>query len=291
MFKKLFPIIIASAIFLTAFALLRPAPSRMVAVAARDLKAGHVLGEQDIELQSIPAEILAEDVVSDESLVLGQPLRIDRGKGDVVRLSQLGNLVKLEANERAISVRITDANGVSGLLTPGQLVGVIATIPHSSSNTEVSGTFSKATIEKLRVLYIDPRFAASQDANVVPAEATPVGISGMSGLNTDERAREGSVILAVPTDLQTIFYDFSATGAISESCSVNALELLAALSYTDGASVTLYLMPQENPSEFSSPGLWLPDLIRTPFPTATPTPLGTPSPTTQTPAVTATIVP
>ncbi len=289
MFRKLFPIILAVVIFLVAFAITRPAPSRMVAVAARDLKAGHVILEQDIELQSVPAEILAEDVVSDEALVMGQPLRIDRGKGDVIRLSQLGNLVKLEANERAISVRITDANGVSGLLTPGQLVGVIATIPQD--NTEVSGTFSKATIEKLRVLYIDPRFAASQDANVVPAEETPVGISGMSGLNTDERAREGSVILAVPTDLQTIFYDFSATGAISESRSVNALELLAALSYTNGASVTLYLMPQENPSEFSSPGLWLPDLIRTPLPTATPTPLGTPGPATQTPAITATTVP
>ncbi len=289
MFKKLLPIILAVLIFFVAFGITRPAPSRMVAVAAHDLKAGHVILEQDIELQAVPAEILADDVVSDEALVIGQPLRIDRGKGDVIRQSQLGNLVKLEANERAISVRITDANGVSGLLTPGQLVGVIATIPQD--NTETSGTFSKATIEKLRVLYIDPRFSASQDANVVPAEETPVGISGMSGLNTDERAREGSVILAVPTDLQTIFYDFSSTGAISESRSVNALELLAALSYTDGASVTLYLMPQENPSKFSSPGLWLPDLIRTPFPTATPTPLGTPGPTTQTPAVTATKVP
>jgi len=288
MFKKLFPIIVAAVIFFIAFAILRPAPSRMVAIAARDLKAGHAIREDDIELQSVPAEILAEDVVADKSLVIGQPLRIDRGKGDVIRMSQLGNLVTLQANERAISVRITDQNGVSGLLTPGQMVGVVAIIPHSSSNTEMSGTFSKSTIEGLRVLYIDPRFAASQDANVVPAEATPSGgLSGMSGLNTDERAREGSVILAVPTDLQTVFYDYSATGGVSETRRVNALELLAALSYTDGASVTLYLMPQEESSEFSSPGLWLPDLIRTPLPTVTPTPLGTPGPETLTPTATA----
>jgi len=276
--KKLFPIIIAAVVFLIAFVILRPAPSRMVAVAARDIKAGHVIAEEDIELKPVPAELLPSDVITDEAVVLGQPLRIDRGKGDVIRTSHIGNLVTLQANERAISVKITDANGVSGLLTPGQLVGVIATIPQD--NADVSGTFSKSTIEGLRVLYIDPRFAASQEANVVPAEATPVGVSGLSGLNTDERAREGSVILAVPTNLQTVFYDFSSSGAVSESRSVNALELLAALSYTDGASVTLYLMPQEEANQFTSPGLWLPDLIKTPMPTLTPTPLGTPGPIT-----------
>ena len=286
--KKLFPIIIAAVVFLIAFVILRPAPSRMVAVAARDIKAGHVIAEEDIELKPVPAELLPSDVITDEAVVLGQPLRIDRGKGDVIRTSHIGNLVTLQANERAISVKITDANGVSGLLTPGQLVGVIATIPQD--NADVSGTFSKSTIEGLRVLYIDPRFAASQEANVVPAEATPVGVSGLSGLNTDERAREGSVILAVPTNLQTVFYDFSSSGAVSESRSVNALELLAALSYTDGASVTLYLMPQEEANQFTSPGLWLPDLIKTPMPTLTPTPLGTPGPIS-TPSSTPTVVP
>ena len=286
--KKLFPIIIAAVVFLIAFVILRPAPSRMVAVAARDIKAGHVIAEEDIELKPVPAELLPSDVITDEAVVLGQPLRIDRGKGDVIRTSHIGNLVTLQANERAISVKITDANGVSGLLTPGQLVGVIATIPQD--NADVSGTFSKSTIEGLRVLYIDPRFAASQEANVVPAEATPVGVSGLSGLNTDERAREGSVILAVPTDMQMLFYDFSSSGAVSESRSVNALELLAALSYTDGASVTLYLMPQEDANQFTSPGLWLPDLIKTPMPTLTPTPLGTPGPITI-PSSTPTVVP
>lgn len=274
--KKLFPIVIAAIVFLIAFAVLRPAPSQLVVVAAHDLKGGHVLAEQDIEMKAVPAEILAEDVVADAALVIGQPLRIDRGKGDVIRTSHIGNLITLQPNERAIAVKITDGNGVSGLLTPGQTVGVIATIPQN--NSDVSGTFSKSTIEGLRVLYIDPRFSASQDANVVPAEATPVGVSGMSGLNTDERAREGSVILAVPTGLQTIFYDFSASGAVSESRTVNALELLAALSYTDGASITLYLMPGENPVNFSSPGLWLPDLIKTPMATPTLDPLNTPAP-------------
>ena len=44
----------------------------------------------------------------------------------------------------------------------------------------------------------------------------------------------------------------------------------------DGTVVTFYLMPQEGAAQFSSPGLWLPDLVVRPQPT--PTPTLTPSP-------------
>ena len=276
--KKLFPIILAVIIFVTVLVLMRPAPSQAVVVAAYDLRAGHVLTDADLALKPVPEDVLAPDALADTSIAIGQTLRIDRGQGDVIRQSQLGNLIQLSP---AVAVRITDPSGVAGLLIPGQNVGVVATIPQQNS-MDTSGTFSKSTIEGLRVLYVDPRFAANPDANV-PSAATPSGFGSVSGLNTEERAREGSVILAVPVDLQTIFYDFSATGAVSEARKVNVLELLSALSVTDGAQVTLYLMPSEEANGFTSPGLWLPDLIRTPMPTATPTPVGTGTPATAIP--------
>jgi pilus assembly protein CpaB len=297
--KKAFPLVIAAIVFVIALVLLRPAPSRMVVTAAYDLRAGHVLQEEDLILMSVPDDVLAVDVITDKAMLIGQPLRIDRGQGDVIRASQLGNLIAVEANERAIAVHVTDASGVAGLLVPGQRVGVIASIPqddtstgdtivssaytsdgvypdgnvwgesvtppdHSNSTNGAylgSGTFSKSTIEGLRVLYIDPTFAANMGANVVP-QATDQGTLG--GVNTDERAREGTVLLAVPTNLQSIFYDFGASGGVSQTRSVNALELLAALSGLDGATVTLYLMPQTGAAQFTSPGLWLPDLILAP---------------------------
>jgi len=289
--KKVFPLVIAAIVFVIALVLLRPAPSRMVVVAAFDLRAGHVLQEADLELMSVPDDVLAVDVLTDKAMLIGQPLRIDRGQGDVIRASQLGNLIAVEANERAIAVHVTDASGVAGLLVPGQMVGVIASIPQQDTNATTSsaysadgvypnetvtppdhtnsdngaylgsGTFSKSTIEGLRVLFIDPRFAANMDANVV-SQATPQG--ALSGVNTNERAREGTVLLAVPTNLQSIFYDFGAAGGISQTRSVNALELLAALSGLDGATITLYLMPQTGAEQFTSPGLWLPDLILAP---------------------------
>jgi pilus assembly protein CpaB len=307
--KKAFPLVIAAIVFVIALVLLQPAPSRTVVTAAYDLRAGHVLQEADLTLMSVPDDVLAVDVITDKAMLIGQPLRIDRGQGDVIRASQLGNLIAVEKNERAIAVHVTDASGVAGLLVPGQMVGVIASIPqqdtartdttvssaytadgvypngnvwgesvippdpiaiatprpdHSNSDNGAylgSGTFSKSTIEGLRVLYIDPTFAANMGANVVP-QATDQGTLG--GVNTDERAREGTVLLAVPTNLQSIFYDFGASGGVSQTRSVNALELLAALSGLDGATVTLYLMPQTGAAQFTSPGLWLPDLILAP---------------------------
>ena len=317
--KKAFPLVIAAIVFIIALVLLQPAPSRMVVTAAYDLRAGHVLQDEDLTLMSVPDDVLAVDVITDKAMLIGQPLRIDRGQGDVIRASQLGNLIAVEKNERAIAVHVTDASGVAGLLVPGQRVGVIASIPqqdttrtdttvssaytadgvypngnvwgesvtppepiaiatprpdHSNSDNGAylgSGTFSKTIIEGLRVLFIDPRFAANMDANVVP-QATAQG-GALGGVNTDERAKEGTVLLAVPTNLQSIFYDFGASGGVSQTRSVNALELLAALSGLDGATVTLYLMPQTGAEQFTSPGLWLPDLILAPKTPIPPTPV------------------
>ena len=271
--KKVFPIILAAIIFVVAWVMLRPAPSRAVVVAASDLRAGHVLTDSDLTLMSVPDNVLASDVVTDKSLLIGQPLRIDRGQGDVIRVSQVGNLIQVQPNERAISVKITDETGVAGLLVPGQMVGVIASIPQT--NGANMGVYSKATIEGLRVLYIDPTFSASSQANTVP-QATPNALSG--GLNTTQRATSGAILLAVPVNLQTVFYDLSSQqGGTSQTRSVNALELLSALQSMDGATVTLYLMPQTIAQKFTSPGLWLPNMVVTVPPTATPTLPATPT--------------
>lgn len=266
--KKIFPMLLAGLLFVVAYIVLLPEPSKQVVVATRDLKAGHTILEGDIELRAISADIVPADAVPNIDMVIGQPLRIDRGQGDVIRASQLGTLINLEPNERGVAVYINDAAGVGGVLSPGQHVGIVASIPREDQ--DFTGLFSKATIENLRVLYIDPRFSATGDANVVPSAATPVNGNLLSGVNTEDRTREGAVVLAVDVNMQTIFYDFASGGAVSESQQVNTLELLAALANMPGATVTLYLMPGEESTDFSSPGLWLPDLIRTPQPTGTP---------------------
>jgi pilus assembly protein CpaB len=272
MFKKIIPYILAIIVFFAAMVLLRPAPSKTVVVAAHDLRAGHTLVDGDLTVQAMPASSVASDALTESKQAVGQTLKLDRGQGDILRTSNLGELISLQPDERAVAVKVTDTTGLVGLLVPGQKIGIVASVPVQSNTTQ--GTFSKATIEGLRVLYLDPRFAATDSTSMQPASTSSslVGTTGGVGTST-ERAQQGFVVLAVPTSLQTVVYDFSAANAVSESRSVNVLEMLAALDSTSGAEISLYLMPGENAKQFSSPGLWLPDLVVTPqaTPIATPT--------------------
>jgi len=270
-------------------------------MAAADLKAGYVITDQDIVLQAMPTNIVPPDALLALEDAAGQPLRIDRGQGDILRASQLGaSAAQLEPNERAIALKVTDATGVGGSLLPGQLVGVVAVInqqasassaaysfsvspamtaiPAADPRTTQNGVFSKAAVEGLRVLSVDPAWSAVQPQQSLQPQATqPANALPVGGVLTNERAETGSVILAVPVDLQTIIYDFSASGGLRQSQAVNALELLAALSTLDSVKFSLYLLPSSGAAQpFSSPGLWLPDLVQfgQPTPTATAQPFG-----------------
>ncbi len=279
MIKKVLPYVLAIVVFFAALVLLRPAPSKTVVVAAHDLSAGHTLVAGDLSLLAMPESAVASDALTDMKLAVGQTLKIDRGAGDILRTSNLGEMIALQPDERAVAVKVTDTTGLVGLLVPGQEVGIVASIPMQSQ--EIQGTYSKVTLEGLRVLYLDPRFAAegSSDSSM-QAVGTPNSLlAGAGGISTtSERAQTGFVVLAVPTGLQPVTYDFSAENAAPETRSVNVLELLAGLDSTSGAEITLYLMPGENADPFSSPGLWLPNLVVTPGTTLTPTPTTTPAP-------------
>lgn len=294
--KKIIPIIGAVIIFLAASALLRPAPATNVVVVAYDLQAGSLLAEQDLLLQAMPASIVPQDALTIISEAVGQPLRVDRGQGDILRASQLGApAAQLEPNERAIALRVTDASGVGGTLLPGQRVGVVAVInqtgttntnfsfsiapggdavpeqPDTDPRYSQSGLYAKAAVEGLRILYVDSAWSAVQTQRLPVNEPQQGNALPVGGVVTNERAESGSVILAAPVDLQTIVYDFRADGGTRQSRAVNAIELLAALASMDGVKFSLYLMPPGEATQgFTSPGLWLPDLVLFPQPTPTP---------------------
>jgi pilus assembly protein CpaB len=266
--KKLIPYLIAAIIFIVVLIMLRPAPSKATVVAAVSMPAGHVITAADLTTINIPASLLPAEAVFDPNQLVGQTLSVDRTPGDLVLTSMTGEPISLQPNERAIAVPVNDASGLGGLLRVGDRVGVNAVVFQTGSYGN-EGAYSKAVIENLRVLYVSPEFSAS--GSVPEPVSTQSGDLLALGLQT-ERATQGIVVLAVPTDNQVIVYKFSAQDANTpdEQRTVNALELLSALANADNARISLYWMP-ENPSSFQTGGLYLPDLVITPEPTPTPT--------------------
>jgi pilus assembly protein CpaB len=290
MMRRLIPIFIAAIVFVVALLVIRPETTRAVVVAAADLSAGRAIGASQLAVQEVPERLAPTDAFTDPAGIVGKTLKVDRSQGDVIRPGNLGEAVTLGANERAVAVHVTDSGGLAGLIKPGDTVGIVASIDVQDPGA-ATGTFTKAAIEPLTVMYISPDFQAVDEPT--PAADSLTGIMA----SQSQREQEGTVVLAVPTGAYVILYDFTSRQAANEMRTVNALELLTALDATGNARLSLYLVP-ENANSFASAGLFLPDLVITPVPTATPTATPedykTPTPTataTLPPTATATAVP
>jgi len=272
--KKYLPYLLAVLVFFIALALLRPPEQTQVAVAAVDLPAGHILTEGDLVMKGVPADLLPpEGAITDPAVAVGQALRIDRSAGDLILTAHLGEKpVTLQPDERAVAVEVNDSAGLAGIIRPGDRVGVTAIL--TDGDYTVQGVFSKATVENLRVLYIQPSFQAEDPAEAAGRIITPDPQTGIAVQR--QRSKEGVVVLAVPAKAQAVVYDFQAAGieATTAVRLVNAVELLSALDQADNVKLSLYLMPDEA-QPMNTSGLWLPELvIRQMTPTPTPTPPG-----------------
>lgn len=265
--KKIVPIAIALVIFVAAIILIQPPASSAVVVAAVDMPAGHVIADADLMSVHLPAASLPGDIATENAQLVGQTLMVERAAGDMIRKKHLGEPIKLQPNERAMALTVKDNSGLAGLLKVGDMVGVNALI-HQTGNQE-DGSFSKAAVENLRVLYISPNFSAAQP------QAQPTSADG-AYIPPTERATTGTVVLAIPTDNKALIYDFEKgsvdTEVHNQYRTLNAIELLAALNASGEAELYLYLMPKDA-QPFTTTGLWVPDLVVRAGATATPTPL------------------
>jgi pilus assembly protein CpaB len=262
--KKYIPLLVAAVVFILAILLLQPESKVTVVVLTNDLPAGHVLTSIDMAVRDLPESFRPVDAIENPAEVVGQTIKTDRSKGDILRTRHLGDPMTLKSGERAIAIRVDDASGMGGLISPGDIVGLTAVIADRDM------IYSKATVEGFRVLYVSPEFRAGYNS------LQDTGSGDSSNAIAQSRASEGIVVLAVPVTLIDVTYDFSFIGGTSEVRKVNAVELIAALTSSGSATIILYKLPL-NPEEMLSPGLDLNDLIFIPSPTAGPTPSETPA--------------
>ncbi len=278
------------------FALGRGEQQTEVVALTTDAPAGHILTPDDLTLISLPASLVPADALTDPQAAVGQQLAVPRSAGDVLRQSNLGVAsMDLRPNERGVAVRVSDPDGVAGLLKPGDHVGLVALLrgdaladtmwsqvfapsetqaPEPPTGQPVNpGDYAKVLFEPLRVLWVSPEFQPTEvkgDADQQAMEQSGLFVGGL------EKAAEGTLVLAVPTDPVNLTYDFAPLGLDQQvTLTVNPVELLSALKLSDGVRFTFYLAPDQA-TGFTTPGLFVQSLLVLPQPTPTPTPTPTP---------------
>lgn len=271
--KKFLPIILAVVVFALALALNRPEAQVGVVVAVVDLPEGRVLTESDLTVKEMPRSLAPQGAAEDPQSLIGQRLRIARSAGDPVMPAHLGGkTLELGADERAAAVQVSAAQGLAGLLKPGDRVGLTVIV------TANQQTFAKYLAGGLRVLWVDPSFRRNETAAAQgTSEAGNEGLFGSGGSSAPVSDAGGSskglVVLAIPTGARVVAYDFSFANAENTQLPVYLVDLIPALS-TQGAQFGLVLEP-EQADEVMTSGITLQGIAITPGATLTPTPTGT----------------
>ena len=259
--KRIIPIVLAAAAFVVVLLLLSHTPEQDVLVASRDLPQGHTINESDYLAVAVPEDIAPFDAIQIPDDMLGMTLSIGRSEGDIFRQSNLAEEpMALAPNERAVAITVNNASGLAGLLKTNDLVGVTAVI--EAAGLGERGTYSKAAVENLRVIYLSPDFQAVDPADALVTTTT----DNTTATTPKERKPEGALVLAVPIAAETIVYEFKdVEPSLGRQQRVaNVIELLTALEASENAKLFLHLMPR-NSEEMITSGLWLPELIIKPY--------------------------
>lgn len=176
-----------------------PASSSMVAVAARDLPGGAVLGAGDLRLVRWPAEALPSGFVGRVEDAVGHGIRAPLLANEPVLASKLagrgvgGLPAAIPAGMRAISVKVDEVVAVAGFAVPGTRVDVVVTLADAGTG----GGVARAALQNVEVLAAGQSREAAGDAE--PQKATVITL-----LVTPEQAEvlalasaEGQIQLAL----------------------------------------------------------------------------------------------
>lgn len=151
-----------------------PFHTRPVVVATRAIPFGERIAQADLRLADWPAGSVpagAFDSIAEVSgrfanqkLVAGEALLQERVT-DAAGGSSLS--MQIEANKRAMSVRVNDVIGVGGFLLPGNRVDVLAT-----RMTQDRRAVTRTLLQNLKVLAVDQTASAEKDKPTIVRAVT-----------------------------------------------------------------------------------------------------------------------
>jgi pilus assembly protein CpaB len=145
---------------------------KTVVVAAKPISAGTVLAVSDLQSIPWPAEGIPAGAFESAQEVAGRTVLVPMTQGEPVLAVRLASAEKggggsgVPAGMRAVSVHVSDSNGLLGQLGPGQKVDVQVLITRKNSNSEPQ---LRTILEAVPVLSVNPQPEASSQGINLPA--------------------------------------------------------------------------------------------------------------------------
>jgi Flp pilus assembly protein CpaB len=144
---------------------------KMVVVAAKPIPAGTVLTEKDVQSMPWPAEQTPAGAFEAAHQVAGHTVLQPLAQGEPVLAARLASAGKdsgtgVPTGMRAVSVHVSDSNGVLAMLGPGQKVDVQVLLTRKIANAEPE---LRTILEGVQVLTVSPQLDPSSQGVNLPA--------------------------------------------------------------------------------------------------------------------------
>ncbi len=272
--------------------------TKQVVVAAHALAPGTRITAGDVRVKKVHAADCLPGALSKPSAVVGKVVAFARAGGDQITANMVGTgtygiSAQLPPDERAIAIQVTKAEGLAGIVRPGDRVTAIAIIdpqqldmvnmqgyatmqppqPGASGKKSASAQVvvtglsptARVVLTGLKVLMVPDSFRYVEHSN--KSSLSPVRSSGNSGV----------ILLEAP--ITPISMTLSVSNGVTNTMMISPVELLALLN--EKGKIHLAMEPVTGSHEVSvgvSMGNMLnfaveaPPILPSPTPTMTPTP-------------------
>ena len=176
--------------------------TRPVVVAAKDIPAGAALDKQSLSVQQWPAVAVPKEALANLEAAQGRVTRVPVFTGEALvagRLARPGTAPGLEARiapgMRAMSVRINDVAGMSGLVQPNSRVDVLVSLRERTEHA--TEEVSKLFLENMRVLSMGSRTTRDDSGDPTPATTATLEVTPAQAEKLAVAMRQGTIQLVL----------------------------------------------------------------------------------------------
>lgn len=173
-----------------------------VVVAAQDIPEGHVIDKIALTTGQWPVQTLPAGAFNSVDSVVGRVTRVPVFQGEPIvpgRLAPAGTTggleIKIAPGKRAMSVKINDVAGISGLIQPNSRVDVLVNI--RDDRVEKETQVAKLFMENMRVLSVGQQVTRGDDGKPINATTATLEVTPDEAERLAIAMGQGSIALVL----------------------------------------------------------------------------------------------